>query len=172
MKISSNILIRSATSLIVLLISVCLLSCGENKSSEEDIREYFATIEKLMENGNAGRLKRYISDAYSDKYSHTRNDLPRIAAGYLLRNQSIYLRHHIVTMVLNENDTKANVTLDVVVSREPLSENDPRLLQGDFHRFEVILVNEGDWLLRSLIWQRLNASDFMSGMENFSPADK
>lgn len=160
-------LFRAATLLLSLLIAVSFFSCGKDKSSEEEIREYFATIEKHMESRNAGRVKKHISDTYRDKYNHTKRDLIRIAAGYLIRHQSVHLRHHIVVMDLDENDTRANITIDVAVSQEPLSENDLRLLRADFHRFKVILEKEREWLLQSLVWQRLSANEFMTGMEGF-----
>ena len=161
---------RAKLLLLSVLVAFLLLSCGGQQSPEEEIRAYFVAIEKHMEERNTGRLKKYISTAYSDRYNNTRQDLSRIAAGYLLRQPAIHLNHHIVAMEINESHNEANVTIDVLVSREPLAENDLRVLQGDFHRFAVILVKEDDWLLHSLVWQRLTGEDFMFSREGSPPA--
>lgn len=145
-------------------LALTLTSCGGETTPEEEIREYLESIEKHVEERNAGRLSRYIADGYSDRYSYTKKDLPRIVAGYLLRQQqSVFIHHHIVAMELNESGIKAEVTVDVAVSKEELAKDDIRLLQGDFHRFAATLGKEDDdWLLQTLVWQSLAADKFMA----------
>jgi len=152
------------TLLFFLLLVIAPVSCGTGAAPRQEIEEFVAEIEAHFEERRSAKLRHYISPDYRDTHNTTRKELLRIAAGYILRHPSIHILWKKQSLSLDQNSAEA--TIAVAVSPTPLTEDDIRLAQAEFHRLGLHLLKEkgwfgDDWLLRSLAWQRIDFDAFM-----------
>lgn len=147
-------------SFMVGLLFLQLSSCT-TKPPEEQIQAYLETAVKKAENKSASGLKKLILPTYEDKRGLNRQDLVRIAAGYFHRRLNVFVKIKTGGISLSENDKKAKVHVIAAVSSQPIDE-ELKLLQAKFHDFNLDLVFDGDWLLKSLEWKRATVDDFLS----------
>ncbi len=148
--------------LLILLFAISMASCNSQMTPEEEIREYISSVGKHFTNRQARKLKQYISEIYHDNFGNTQKDILHFAAGYIFRHPSIHIESKITELVILADNNKAQVKMDVAVSKEPFDDNDIRLLQGEFHRFLLHLEKSKGWQLRSLQWQKITIDDYLN----------
>jgi hypothetical protein len=145
----------------IISFAILVISCSSQLSPEDEIKEYITNVTGHFEERQALKLKGYISADYRDNHHYTRKDLLRFAAGYIFHHPAIHINSKIKELDFSEDNSKARVRIDTVVSAQPLNENDIRLSRGEVHRFLIDLGKTDEWQLLSLEWQKASIEDYL-----------
>lgn len=139
-----------------------LAGCGGDPSSpEEQIQMTFDQIESAAEKREIGNLMDFVSESYLDEQSRTKKDVRAVVQLEFIRNPKIHVFKLLRDLTVS-SDTTASANLLVAVAGRPI-DNASALagLRADLLRFELQLVDEGGWKIRSADWQWADASDFL-----------
>ncbi len=145
---------------VVLLFLPLLFTCSGTLPPEEEIVIYLDEAVRLVEKKSISGLRKQIADNYVDDSGMQKSDILRIASGYFLRNQTLNVTYSLKNLQITENDHLATMTVYAAVSETKLTSDDPRLLQAKFHRLDLRLEKQDEWLLKSIIWRTSNYDDF------------
>lgn len=138
-----------------------LISCSE-KTPEEEIMAFLTESKQLVEKKSMRGLRKLVSDRYRDNSGMAKSDILRIAAGYFMQKQSIYIVYEVDDISFSADGKSSDVTLYAAVSDSSLSKDDPRLLQAEFHRLQFHLEKTPEWQCTSLDWQSSTSDAFLN----------
>ncbi len=149
----------------LVIVALCLLSCSADQSPEEEIVEFINDVQKQVEKKSISGLRKLISDGYSDNSGFAKSEILRIASGYFLRKKSISTVYTTTDVFIQGEGNIAELTVYAAVSDTQLEKDDVRLLQAEFHQFDIRVEKSTDWQLKSLKWQRSNSDDFSNAAD-------
>lgn len=146
---------------VVLLAPLLLAACGPDDSPEEQVRQYVAAGEAVVEARNPGDLKELISEKYQDDQGRTRRDIVAIAARYLYANKNIHVLTRIEGLTFPAPG-QARLTVYAALTGQNVSDLDALLnMQADLYRFDLeLLLTEGEWQLLRADWRPAKGEDF------------
>ena len=147
-------------SFVVFSICLLLLDCSDKPTTPEDeIRLYLNTGVEAAESRNHGDLSDLIDDGYLDQKGMDKSQLLTLLRAYFFRHKNIYLFTKIRAITF-PTDNEAMVTLHVAMAGSVISDANALVnLRARMYRFELQLVKENEWLLRSAKWQIANMAD-------------
>jgi len=147
----------------LLILPVLLLVQGCNDSSqtpEDEIRAYINSGVEAAENRNSGDLADMMDPRYSDAKGYNKDRLEKIIGLYFFRHKNIHLFTKIDEIKVF-SDEEALVTLHVAMAGQAISSLSVLSgLRAQIYRFELDLVKQDEWLLRSAKWQPASQRDF------------
>jgi len=142
--------------------SICLLllACSDKPVTPEDeIRLYLEKVVTAAENRDHGDLTNLIDDAYLDQNGVDKSKISTLLRAYFFRHKNIYL----FTKIRDINfpaDNEAEVILHVAMAGSVISDASTLTsLRARMYRFELQLIKQDEWLLRSANWQPANMAD-------------
>jgi hypothetical protein len=142
--------------------SICLLflACTSKPTTPEDeIRLYLKKGVEAAENRDHGDLTDLIDDAYLDQKGVDKSRIATLLRAYFFRHKNIYLFTKIRDISFSA-DNEAEVTLHVAMAGSVISDASALAsLRARMYRFELQLVKQDEWLLRSANWQIANMVD-------------
>jgi len=146
----------------IVIVASMLVACAEPVSDEQQLRDLVARAEQAAEARDASELLELVAPHYTGPGGSHREDLFRMAAGYFLVNQQVYVLTRIHSVTLNPDGT-ASADLAVAMARTPLG--DHRLLaqtRADLFRVQLELVRDDDgWLIYLAQSQPAGPGDFL-----------
>ncbi|HSH43700.1 MAG TPA: hypothetical protein VK973_16385 [Arenicellales bacterium] len=142
----------------VLQLSAC---GGPEEAPEAQIRALVARAEQGAEDHEISVFREAVSIDYRDNHGYDRRSVLRLVQGMLLRNRNIHLLSLVRDLQVNGEEARARVL--VAMAGRPIESADALLdLRADLFRFDVDLARDGDqWRVRSVDWNRAQASDFL-----------
>ncbi len=150
--------------IVFLVLSLFLLSaCNQETSTpEEQIRNVVSAMETAVEQRSLDSVKELIDAEYSDEWNGNRRAALRALLFYFQGHQSIYLLTRISDIELNDDATRASVTVYVGMAGNPVEQAESLIsLNADLYRFDITLRTDGnEWLVSSAKWQRARVDDF------------
>ena len=146
---------------LVLLALLLLAACGPGDSPEEQVRQYVAAAEAVVEARNLGDLKELIAEKYQDDQGRTRRDIVAIAARYLYANKNIHVLTRIEGLTFPAPE-QARLAVYAALTGQNVSDLDALLnMQADLYRFDLELgKDDGKWLLLRADWRPARGEDF------------
>ena len=146
--------------LFVYSICLLLLACSNKPSTPEDeIRLYLKKGVEAAENRDHGDLSDLIDDAYLDHKGIDKSHISTLLRAYFFRHKNIYLFTKIREISF-PTDNEAEVILNVAMAGSVISDASTLAsLRARMYRFELHLVKQDEWLLRSATWQIANMAD-------------
>ena len=153
---------KSNVSKALLIFSICLLflACSSKPTTpEDDIRVYLENAVEAAENRDHGDLSDLIDDGYLDQRGMDKSQLSTLLRAYFFRHKNIYLFTKIRDISFPA-DNEAAVTLHVAMAGSVISDASALAsLRARMFRFELQLIKQDEWLLRSAKWQIANMAD-------------
>lgn len=121
-----------------------------------------AEAETDVEGRDAGAVLEHVSERYHDAEGRDRQDLHRLIAYLILRNQQIHLLTRVQEVeILSPEGARARVL--VAMAGHPIG--GPELLtelRADLYRFDFTLALENDaWRVVDSAWERARSADFL-----------
>ncbi len=147
---------RSIILTTVLAITLLISGCdNEPVMSEEDqVRATIDAIEAAAEKRSLTGMLEHISSSYKD---YDGNDVKKIKGFIqlqLIQNQSINIFTKIRELEVTEDTATVELSA-AMASREVDLSSDENRLRADRHRFSIVLkLEQGQWKVRSVSWQR------------------
>lgn len=149
---------------IIFLLSIFLLSaCNEEKDTPEvQIRNMVSAMESAVQQRSLDQVKELVSSDYRDEWHSDRRAALRSLLFYFQGHQSIHLLTRISDIQLNDDASKASVTVYVGMAGQPVEKSASLIdLNADLYRFDVDLTADGDkWLVSSARWQKARVENF------------
>lgn len=142
--------------------SICflLLACSDKPTTPEDeIRLYLKKGVEAAENREHSDLTDLIDDGYLDQRGVDKSNISTLLRAYFFRHKNIYLFTKIRDISFPA-DNEAEVILHVAMAGSVISDASVLTsLRARMYRFELQLVKQDEWLLRSASWQLANMVD-------------
>ena len=142
--------------------SICflLLACSDKPTTPEDeIRLYLKKGVEAAENHEHSDLTDLIDDGYLDQRGVDKSNISTLLRAYFFRHKNIYLFTKIRDISFPA-DNEAEVILHVAMAGSVISDASVLTsLRARMYRFELQLVKQDEWLLRSASWQLANMVD-------------
>ncbi|MCP4289594.1 MAG: hypothetical protein GY792_35095 [Gammaproteobacteria bacterium] len=148
--------------MLVVLLAVLSACSADPDNPEQKIRKMIDAGEEAVEARSIMMVLSFIAGDYQDKQGRRKEDMKRMVAGYILRNKSIHLLTRVQHVALNEDETKADVTLYVGMAGVPVASVDQLVFtRADLYRFDLVLVlEEGNWRVAEGNWHQARLEDF------------
>jgi hypothetical protein len=124
-------------------LAVLATACGAS-DPEADIRALIAAAEEAAEARDVGFFSGVFSDRYGDVRGNDREAMIRTLRGYFIANQRIEIVSRVDEVVITGDGTARAVVHAGMVGRRA----DAGLIDGldaDLYRFELELVDDGDY---------------------------
>ena len=140
-----------------------LAACSEQKETPEvRIRNMVSAMESAVQQRSLDQVKELVSSDYSDEWNSDRRAALRSLLFYFQGHQSIHLLTRISDIQLNDDASKASVTVYVGMAGQPVEKSASLIdLNADLYRFDVDLIADGDqWLVSSARWQKARVENF------------
>ena len=142
--------------------SIVIISCSaQDHTPEAIIKTFVERTTAAIEERDRSALAELIDENYTDSQGRKKNDLLALAAGYMLRNRSLYCYSIIDSFHLNEDESISATILSAFAAR-PIS--DVHLLteiRSDIYWFEITIVDkDNDWRLIAASWRQALVDDF------------
>ena len=146
---------------VLLLFVFFIVSCGNQETPEDQVKQFVAAGEEAVEARNVLEVKKLISGKYSDAKGRTRQDLVAVSARYILSNKNIHVLTRIGELNFPSED-QAILQLYVAMTGQNVSDLDALLnMQSDLYLFDLELVREDkEWKLSKADWRRAKGEDF------------
>jgi hypothetical protein len=141
--------------LIHITIALLLLSgCSAGDSPEDKVKQFMATAEIAVEQGELREVRELIADDYSDSHDRTKKEVLNYLAYQVLRKQAIHLYTSIKDVTFPTPQT-VSVKMFVGMSGAPADSKRVLLdLQADIYKFEITLRASGSsWEVTSANWE-------------------
>ena len=137
------------------------VSCSNEETPEDQIKQFVATGEETVEARNVLGMKKLIFENYSDEKGRTRQDLVAVSARYILSNKNI----HVLTRIGELNfpaEDRAILQLYVAMTGQNVSDLDALLnMRADLYLFDMELIRENnEWKLLKADWRPAKSEDF------------
>ena len=149
---------------IIFLLCIFLLSaCNEQKDTPEvQIRNMVSAMESAVQQRSLDQVKELVSSDYRDEWNGDRRAALRSLLFYFQGHQSIHLLTRISDIQLNDDASKASVTVYVGMAGQPVDKSASLIdLNADLYRFDVDLIADGDeWLVSSARWEKARVENF------------
>lgn len=145
--------------ILTLTLALFLSACSDSKlTPEQEIEHFIKTGIEAAENREAGTLADMIVDDYVDSRGYNKKQLYQLMRAYFFRHKNIYLftkMGDISFPVVGEAVVNFHVAMagNVISDVTALSS-----LRAQVYRFELQLVKEDEWQLKSAKWQVANLS--------------
>jgi hypothetical protein len=126
--------------------------CGST-DPEAELRAVLEAAETAAEQRDAGFFADLVAEGYRDSHGNDRDQLLRMLRGYFVANQRIEMVSRIDEIVLEGGDAARAVLHAGILGQRSGAE----LLAGvdaDLYRFELELVNDGEWRIIGAKWNR------------------
>jgi hypothetical protein len=138
-----------------------LFSCSAENDPETILQDYILACKKVVKERRFRSIKDLISDSYQDSQSRRKNDLIAMARTYMLRNRSINIFSHPLTVTQSDSANQLSASVLVALSGIPIE--DVAMLptvHADIYLFELNLIREkDDWKLFSSSWRQAMLDD-------------
>ena len=133
-----------------------LAGCGqEQQTPEQQIRQRIDALVEAVEARESLALNDFLHPDYADSRHPDRRTALRTLLGYLLRHRGIHLFTLVRSIDYVEDAQAAHVTVLVAMTGVPVESLETLVsLKADLYRFDVQLLNDDDWQVRSAEWQR------------------
>ncbi len=134
---------------IVFQVSGC---SDESMSPDEEIRQFVKSGVAAAENRSLGDLLELIDNGYLDQNGYKKKQMTGLLRIYFARHSNIHLFTRVIRVeLLGKN--QAEVQLHVAMAGSVISDVDAlSALHAQFYRFNLQLVKQEKWLLRSASW--------------------
>jgi hypothetical protein len=140
-----------------------LAACSEQEETPEvRIRNMVSAMESAVQQRSLDQVKELVSSDYRDEWNSDRRAALRSLLFYFQGHQSIHLLTRISDIQLNDDASKASVTVYVGMAGQPVEKSASLIdLNADLYRFDVDLIADGDkWLVSSARWQKTRVENF------------
>lgn len=139
-----------------LLLNACT---NERLSREDEIELMIATAIEAAEDRSSSELSELVDEAYLDQKGFNKIQLIKLVRLYFFRHKNIYLLSKLGTIDFPA-ENEATVTLHVAMAASAIS-NITALtsLRASMHRFDLELIKQESWLLRSATWRPASIGD-------------
>ena len=127
--------------------------------------DFLLDAQQHIEKKSVRGLRKLVSDSFKDDSGMVKSDILRIASGYFLQKQSIYVVYEIDDISISADGRESNVTLYAAVSGSSIAKDDPRLLQAEFHKLQLHLEERPEWQCVSIDWQASTSDAFFNVMK-------
>lgn len=138
-----------------------IVSCGSNKTKPEDeIYDFVAHAEQLIEDHQGRKAKQLIADNYNDEKKRSKKDIEQLITYYLFRHQTIHILQQ-TTEIVFSSDSNCSVTVYAAMAgRSGELKEMLKTLQTDVYKFTFILSKaNSSWKVSSANWQRASTDD-------------
>ncbi|MGD8309733.1 MAG: hypothetical protein PVG98_09835 [Chromatiales bacterium] len=129
---------------------------GPVPSAEEEIRALIGEAELAAEDRDLSALGEMVSPAYRDAARRDRRELVRLAALYLLRNESIHLLVRVRDIRVDPAG-RGEAELYLAAAGRPISDLEALVpLRADLYRVDLVLRRGEDdaWQVTGARWER------------------
>lgn len=143
----------------VLSLALFLIACSGSKTTpEQEIEQFIEAGIEAAENRERGKLEDMIAEDYLDAKGLTRKQLSQLMRAYFFRHKNIHLftkMQEISFPVAGEAVARFHVAMagQVISDVTALSS-----LRAQVYEFELQLVKDDEWKLKSAAWQVANLS--------------
>ena len=149
-----------------LVLLATLGGCGADPEDPKTaIEAVIDQVEAAAEKSSVTLFSEHLSEQYQDKHHGNRQRVIRSLLGYFHRNKNIHLFTRIRNIKINEQDpdsAKASVNAAMTGTRVD-SADQLLLLRASIYRFDIDLRKEdGQWMIHSTAWQRIQAKEFLN----------
>jgi hypothetical protein len=153
-------MLRKATLLLVLGLTLVLHACSDEKlSREEEIEITIAAAIEAAEDRSAGDLADLIDEQYLDEKGLNKTQLIKLVRLYFFRHKNIYLFSKLGAIDFSA-ENEALVTLHVAMAGSAISDITALTsLRAQLYRFEISLIKQDEWLLSGASWRVASIGD-------------
>ena len=144
----------------ILCISLPVFFSCSSIAPEDKLLPYIEEVIETATKKNARGLRKFISPDYADKQGRSQDDLIRIAAGYFFRSPSIHIRYRTAPPQFSDDYRHVELTIITAHSTNAIK-NDFDLTKAYFHRFQIQLQHESEWLLTHLEWHNASLDEYL-----------
>ncbi|MEM7561484.1 MAG: hypothetical protein AAF353_00400 [Pseudomonadota bacterium] len=146
--------------LLLILLFVAAAGCSSGAPDDELIAETLDSLEQAAQARDVGEFMEWVSKEYADDSGNDWKRIRGLAQYQFIQNRKLYLYKSIRNMDIVGDQATAIVL--VAAAGEPIS--DPEKLtsiKAELMRFDLELVRDKNWTVKSATWRRINASDFL-----------
>lgn len=139
-----------------------LAACGGGEGPAERLRVTIGAMESAAESRDLGDFMAHVSRDYGDDEGRSWEEVRRIAAYEILRNQRLFLFHRIKSLELTDSGRATAVVL-VAMAGQPVEDVGELLnIQAELYRFEVEFRDVDGWKVVSANWRPAQAVEFVT----------
>ena len=144
----------------VLFVLLIVGACSDNELSNEDrIRQYIDAGKLAVENRSHSDIADLIHKSYLDPKGLNKQQLIKLLRAYFFRHKNIHLLINVDEIVF-EGDNLAYLTLHIAMAGNVISDaNALTSLRANIYKFDLQLINDGEWLLQQASWQKAAVKD-------------
>ena len=153
-------MIRSTILTLILSFTLLLNACSnEELSREAKIELTIAAAIEAAEDRSASDMSALVDERYLDLKGLNKAQLIKLVRLYFFRHKNIYLFSKLGEIDFPAQN-KALVTLHVAMAGSAISDITAlSSLRASMHRFDLELIKDDKWLLRSATWQPASIAD-------------
>jgi hypothetical protein len=153
-------MIRSTLLTLILSFTLLLNACSnEELSREAEIELTIAAAIEAAEDRSASDMSELVDERYLDVKGLNKAQLIKLVRLYFFRHKSIYLFSKLGEIDFPAQN-KALVTLHVAMAGSAISDITAlSSLRASMHRFDLELIKNDKWLLRSATWRPASIAD-------------
>ncbi len=150
--------------LVILIIALGFLSgCKEELTPEEQVRIRIGELEANVREGDLSELKKAISENYIDKQGRDRKAMESLLTYWFLRNKQSYVVTQVVQVDTLDPGRVRTDSLAVLAGSPIPAFEDLSKVHGDFFRFDIGWILEGDvWRISDATWRFAQKEDLQS----------
>lgn len=137
-----------------------LAGCSDRSTPEQQVRQWLDQAETAIQERDTSDLAELVSIDYVDDHDRDKQIFTRMAAGYFLTHQKIYLLTDVQSIVFPK-PTQADVQLAAAVAGTPVDAGTLGSVRGSIYMLELRLRKEDDG------WQLIRARWHRAGLEAF-----
>lgn len=155
-------MIRYTSFLSVLCASIFLYACSDNEmTGDELVRQYIDAGKLAAENRSHTELADLIYKNYRDSDGLNKQQLIAFVRGYFFRHKNIHLFIKI-DEIFFETDNLAFITLHIAMAGNVITDaNALTSLRANIYKFDLQLIKDDEWLLKSASWQKAAMKDIL-----------
>ena len=154
------LMIRVSVLSLALGFTLILNACSNEKLSREGEIEFtIAAAIEAAENRSASDLSELVDKSYLDEKTLNKTQLIKLVRLYFFRHKNIYLLSKLGAIEFPA-ENEALVTLHVAMAGSAISDITAlSSLRASMHRFDLELIKDHKWLLRSATWHPASIRD-------------
>lgn len=129
-------------------------ACAKPDTPEQQVRQVIERMEQAAEARSVGDVLELLSRNYRDAHGSGPDEVQRLARGYFIANQSIYLLTRVQSLSFPHPD-EARATVQVAMVGRDADAAGTMPITADLEQFEIVLRPEdGEWKITWAQWQR------------------
>lgn len=147
--------------LLVAAILWLLAACGGSGEPEQRLRSTIAAMEKAAEARHLRDFMAHVSRGYIDDEGRNWQEVRRIAAYEILRNERLFLFHRVKSLELTDDGRGTAVVLVAMAGQPVENAGELLTLQADLYRFKVEFRDTDGWKVVAAGWRPAQATEFV-----------